>query len=290
MSYYRQIDKAVRFIEKNLCKEIYIKDVTKDIGISLYHFHRIFRGMVGETIGDYIRKRRLSLAATDLLATNEMIADIAFKYVFSTNEAFTRSFKKQFHCTPSEYRRNKIDNYLYFRKELNINKIKHFQEGLTMQPELRTIDSMEVVGMEATTSMENNTIPALWMTFLQRASEIQGRRNLKFYGLCKNDPSLNLANFNEKTVFTELVCVEADHSMNIPDGMVKYTVRGGKCAVFQHKGKMENLPHTYNYIYGTWIANSEFELDSRDDFELYDERFFGPDNDNSIMEIWIPVK
>lgn len=64
----------------------------------------------------------------------------------------------------------------------------------------------------------------------------------------------------------------------------------GEYAVFTHKGKIDALKMTYDYIWGTWLLCSGFEIDSRDDFELYDGRFLGADNDLSEIDIYIPVK
>lgn len=71
--------------------------------------------------------------------------------------------------------------------------------------------------------------------------------------------------------------------------MVAKTLAGGKYAVFTHSGSVEFLRMTYQYIWGTWIICSKYEVDLRDDFEYYDERFLGPNNDMSQFNItWIP--
>lgn len=67
-------------------------------------------------------------------------------------------------------------------------------------------------------------------------------------------------------------------------------LKGGKYAVFTHKGKLDTLHMTYEFIWGTWVLCSGYEIDLRDDFEFYDERFLGPDQDASEFDIYIPIK
>jgi len=67
-------------------------------------------------------------------------------------------------------------------------------------------------------------------------------------------------------------------------------IPSGKYAVFTHKGKVDDLRITYDYIFGTWIFKTDLKLYTRDDFELYGEKFLGRENEDSIIKIYIPVK
>ncbi len=70
--------------------------------------------------------------------------------------------------------------------------------------------------------------------------------------------------------------------------MTSMKVPAGRYAVFTHKGKVELIGHTMNYIYGFWLPGSGVELREAPDLEIYDERF-NPHSDNSELDIWIPV-
>ena len=76
---------------------------------------------------------------------------------------------------------------------------------------------------------------------------------------------------------------------DIPDGMVGRTVPEGSYAVFTHVGRLDTLGRTMNYIYGSWVPNSGYELRPGPDLELYDDRF-DPASETSEMDIYIPVK
>ena len=99
-----QIQNSIDYIEKHLCESIKLREIARQSHFSEFHFHRLFRKAVGATVMEYIRNRRLSEAATELADTEEKITNIAFKYQFSSEESFSRAFKKLKGLSPREYR------------------------------------------------------------------------------------------------------------------------------------------------------------------------------------------
>ncbi|MFD0717605.1 helix-turn-helix transcriptional regulator [Paenibacillus sp. GCM10027626] len=99
-----EFNHVLEFIEKNLKNELCLETIASYTAISKYHFHRLFHAHVGMTLASYIRKRRLSNAASELISAEKRILDIALDYQFESQEAFTRAFKKMFHMTPGQYR------------------------------------------------------------------------------------------------------------------------------------------------------------------------------------------
>lgn len=291
MNYFERIVRAIKFIERNLMQPIGIEDVAAEACLSKYHFLRFFSGMVGVTPGDYIRKRRLTMASHDLLYTNESILDIALKYHFDSQETFHRSFKNHFDTTPGKYRKEKILQYLHQKQELTVEKIKHLQTSITMEPTIKQVDDFTVVGMTVRTNLVDNKIPMLWEKFIPRVAEIKNKaENNIFYGICKCDPNFDLKKFNKETYFDEIAAVMVSDTGDVPENMIKHQMKGGRFAVFTHKGSLKTLQDTYNYIWGSWVPKSHEKVDMRDDFELYDDRFLGPENESSQMDIYIPLK
>jgi AraC-like DNA-binding protein len=107
MNYDACIKKSIEYIEHNLNKKIELKELADKVFLSKYHFHRVFHASVGEPVAEYIRKRRLMEAANELQGTDDKIVDIALKYQFSSQEAFTKAFKKLYGMPPREFRRNR---------------------------------------------------------------------------------------------------------------------------------------------------------------------------------------
>lgn len=115
MNYDACIKKSIEYIDNNLNKKIELKDLADNVYLSKYHFHRVFHAAVGEPVAEYIRKKRLMKAAEDLLYTDGKIVDIAFKYQFSSQEVFTKAFKKLYGMPPREFRvsQNKAVSKIY---------------------------------------------------------------------------------------------------------------------------------------------------------------------------------
>jgi len=107
MNYDACIKKSIEFIEDNLDKKIELEDLADKAFLSKFHFHRKFHSATGEPVAEYIRKKRLYKASEDLIYTDEKIIDIALKYHFGSQEAFTKAFKKLYGLPPREFRKNR---------------------------------------------------------------------------------------------------------------------------------------------------------------------------------------
>ena len=125
-----KIQKAIDFIEANLCEKISPGDLAKEFFFSQFHFHRLFHRVVGETIMEYVRKRRLAEAAIDLKKSKASITDIALKYQFSSEESFSRAFKRMYSISPRKHRSAK-NQVLYF-KRINVIDV-HQKAGMNNQ-------------------------------------------------------------------------------------------------------------------------------------------------------------
>ena len=298
MDVFERIERSVDFIEDNLLEELTLERVAAAACFSPYHFHRIFKALAGESVGSYIRKRRIAQAAEELLSGARNILDIALDYRFQSHEAFSRSFKKACGLTPGGYRKKGMRLRILLKKRLDIGALRHLRGGVTMEPRIVRKESFKVVGMEITTTLKSNwanrDIAKLWTRFHARMDEIVNRTNPPVaYGICGNvaeEPSP--PEKTEDTEYTDLVSVEASGFDDIPEGMTGRTIPERTYAVFTHKGPLfpNHLQQTYDYIYGTWVPQSGYELDGGFDFEFYDERFTTVDDDASELDIYVPIK
>jgi AraC-like DNA-binding protein len=105
MDYIHPINCAIDYIESSLTQEIDLSKVAAAAGYSSFHLSRLFRAMTGETPAGYVRKRRLSEAARQLLTTKRRILDIALDHQFGSQAAFTRAFRAAFGISPGAYRK-----------------------------------------------------------------------------------------------------------------------------------------------------------------------------------------
>lgn len=99
------INTMVNWLETNIKDNPTLNDMSDYVGYSSFYCSSKFHEVVGMSFKSYVRKRKLSLAANELIHKDYRIIDIAVKYGFSSNEAFTRAFKNEYGCSPSVFRR-----------------------------------------------------------------------------------------------------------------------------------------------------------------------------------------
>lgn len=130
-------------------------------------------------------------------------------------------------------------------------------------------------------------ISNLWTDFQRRMEEIGAVRSGYALGVCSaTHPDIQVQPGDNFIYVAALPVTSADA---IPDGMVKCEIPGGRYAVFTHKGPLSDLPHTINYIWGTWVPKGEYSRRDTPDFELYDERFDEKTLDGEF-DIYIPIE
>ena len=275
------LEKALRYIEAHLKEAMSLDDIAFAANYSPWHFHRLFMAFTGITVGEYVRKRRLSEASRELALGAKPIRQLAREYQFESQASFTRSFKSFSGCTPGTIRKQ-LQPLLNFQTRITLQG-----KGDTMQkPIIKSKPAFRVIGTSCLSTMKNNTIPALWDTFGSYCDKIPA---VLFpdaaIGVCYFEGSEEMT---DDTPFTYLAGMEVKPDQEAPEGMISRDVPAAEYAVFEHHGSLVSLHDTYNSIYGEWMPNSGYTRAEADDLELYDERFkYGAAE--SIMEIWVPI-
>src|SRR6516162_192632 len=103
-TYRQRILQVQVFIQQHLDEELPLDRLARVAHFSPYHFHRIFRGLVGEGVNEYVRRLRLESAALALKSSGRSIIRVALDAGYGTHEAFSRAFRQQFGLSPSQYR------------------------------------------------------------------------------------------------------------------------------------------------------------------------------------------
>ncbi|MGZ9584856.1 AraC family transcriptional regulator [Paenibacillus marinisediminis] len=285
------IERAVQYIEAHLCEPLRAEDVAREVHISHSHFHRIFMALTGETIGNYIRKRRLTEAARELLGTNRPIMDIAMDYQFESQAAFSRSFKRVYGTAPYQFRARGTRPVMSEKGQLLGKRLYHRLDHITIEPTIQVLErSIHVIGTRGWTSLEHNRIPDIWDELITRRQEIAGIKDHRTgYGICRATSALSFQEFTEQSPFEQMAGYEVYPESTVPDKMCACVLQPGRYAVFEHLGPTKVLPASYEYIWGTWLSNTDLSLDCRDDFELYGPEFKGRESDESKLYIYIPI-
>ncbi len=157
-----------------------------------------------------------------------------------------------------------------------------------MTPLISTFSEKRLIGKRITTSLSENRTAELWKGFMPRRKEIKNALGTELFSIQVYAKSFDFKDFNRNTVFEKWATVEVKNFDEIPDEMEAYVLPGGLYAMFIHKGSSTDN-RTFQYIFTTWLPNSNYELDDRPHFEILGEKYKSNDS-SSEEEIWIPIK
>lgn len=300
MSYFLRLQSSIDFIEDNLTEDITLTDVAKEASCSLYHFHRLFKILVGSSVKEYIRKRRFTLAAKQLVETQKSVIDIAFDYRYGAPESFTRAFKKRYGVSPLQYRKGGVFMPLNDKADLINIYLAEQKKGIKMKPEIKEKDAFIVVGIELSTQHGScrQDVPKFWDASNKKGA-LNKLKNAKnpgqifgiCYGSCNGRCSDLLDAPEQKTGeddFRYLICSEAENLNDVPEGFAFRIIPKGRYAVFTIRGGFSEIQNGVASIYKNWLSNTNYELADAPSFEKYNDAWTG--KDDSEMEIWIPIK
>jgi AraC family transcriptional regulator len=288
MDWLDRMNSAMDYIEAHLTDNVDFDQAAKMACCSTYHFQRMFSFITSVPLSEYIRRRRLTMAAFELQNTDAKVIDLAFKFGYESPEAFSRAFSKLHGVTPMSARDKGVVLKAYPRMSFHIS-IKGDSE---MNWRIEEKEAFEVFGLELQTNVINGQcfkdIPAFWE-------------------VCENDGRcIALAEAAGKKRIELLDAgITYDHQ---PDGGMKYMIACIKrtdvvplefkvlsipkqtWAVFSVEWKYEqdneNLHDTWRRIYAEWFPTASYEH-AECDFDL--ECYFGDVESVTGVEVWIPV-
>ena len=157
-----------------------------------------------------------------------------------------------------------------------------------MRPRIEMLSEKKFVGKRIKMSFSDNKTHELWRSFMPGRRQINNIIGMELYSIEVYE-QLYFDNFNPKREFDKWAAVEVMNFDRVPDEMETLNSPRGLYAVFQYKGAASKGAETYQYIYGTWLPESDFLLDNRPHFAVMGEKYKNEDPD-SEEEIWIPIK
>ncbi len=156
-----------------------------------------------------------------------------------------------------------------------------------MQPRIETLKAKRLVGKRLTMSLTNNKTGELWKSFMPKRREITNNLTNDLISMQVYKPN-HFAEFSPTNEFVKWATVEVVDFDNVPSDLETFTLTGGLYAVFDYKGSSADSS-VFQYIFGTWLPNSDYLLDDRPHFEVLGEKYKNADP-NSEEEIWIPIR
>ena len=290
--YKRRLLRVLVHIQQHLDDALGLHELAGLACFSPYHFHRIFKGMVGESVKEHIRRLRLERAASRLKLSTAPVTDIAFDAGYESHEAFTRSFRAVFGASPTQFRsstKSRITTAprsgLHYWGGKPVSGFKAIQPGgKSMKVKIEHKEPIRVAFMRHVGPYDE--VGATWDKLLPRLGKegLLGG-DVLILGICHDDPEVTPP---EKIRYD--ACVTVDESF-VPEGEIGVQViLGGEYAVTTHFGPYQKLGDTYTRLLGQWLPRSGRELRSAPCFEVYLNDPQSTEPEDLLTDIYAPLK
>jgi len=299
--YEQAILSTLIYIQTHLEGALNLDVLAGRVGFSPYHFHRIFRDVIGEPTKEYIRRLRVDRAAYRLKMSEETILQIALDTGFKTHESFTRAFQRQFGIPPNEFRRNFLQASRARKKQLQPRYIAefHVKDESSLLPNQSTsvhvrlehvrpiiVAFMRHVGPYDKLLDKGSPMSLLWDELFEwgNSNQLINADSL-LIGIPQDDPSITPP---EKQRFD--VCVQIPEFRN-PSGHIGcQTIPAGTFGVGRHYGSFDNLADTYMHIYDSLVTTGRFRLRTQTSFEVYSYSLVKGDIRIHFTDVYLPVE
>jgi AraC family transcriptional regulator len=279
-------------IQQHLDEPLAPGDLARLACLAPYHFHHVFTGMLGESLGSHVRRLRLERAASPLKLTETPVVQVAFEAAYETHEAFSRAFRKAFGSSPAQYRqrhgvggRIQIPSGVHYQERKRPGSFRAAQiEDKTMNVTIKNLQPMRVAFMRHVGPY--NEVGKTWEQFTM----FLGKEGLlgaspQFIGISHDDPAVTPP---DKTRYDACVTVDGKFRANGDIGV--QVIPGGDYAVLTHFGPYEKLGESYAKLLGQWLPRSGRRLRATPCLEIY---FNTPENtepEDLVTDIHAPLE
>ncbi|WP_077325547.1 AraC family transcriptional regulator [Virgibacillus siamensis] len=280
----RMLD-AIEYVESNLDNELQINDIAACAYMSKFHFQRMFSMLTGFSISEYIRNRRITVAAQELVHSESKVIEVAMKYGYESPESFAKAFRRIHGISPTAARKNSQSLKAYPKLSFQIQ----LKGDVEMDYKIVEKEPFTVIGKSIRTSTisgENHRkIADFWVRSNQDGFAEELSKNcgsLGLLGICLE--------FDEKQENIRYLIGAEKNVDQIPDDWEKATIPGASWAVFPVHGAMPDaMPKVWERIFSEWFPATGYEHADGPELEVYlsDK---DPSSADYYSEIWIPIK
>lgn len=275
-SYIENINVVLSHIDAHLDEEHILDKLSQKAHLSKFHFHRIMKAHLNESLGTYINRIRMETAIKLIRYSKQPIKEIGYNIGYKTPTAFNKAFKKLYNTTPLNFRKQ---NVLIPEQEVEIAP-KQFDLLVTE----RIFPSTHVIYQQSRGAIGGKETSDSWDNFFQKAHKA-GLINFetKFYGINWDDPEITVTS---KIRYDACISVNASSV----DSFSVRTIARGKHLCFLYQGDYQRLSEVYDYIFREWIIKKDIELREVPVFEHYINNKSLVNKDDLLTEIYVPIK
>ena len=280
MEWIERLNDAVRYMEEHLTDEISYEQLGRIACCSSYHFQRMFAYMAGVPLSEYIRRRKMSLAAVDLRSRDAKVIDIAAKYGYSSPTAFNRAFQSVHGIAPSVVRNEgvSVKSFPPIAFQITVSGAAELSYRVEQKEAFRIVGLSRPLEPE----IEKNfaVVPGLWQEAAMNGTveKLAGMKDSAPAGIlgvsvCSNE--------EQWKYFLAAASTKKD------DSLEEYMVPAFTWAIFSGEGACPGaIQELERRIVTEWLPTSGYEYDNGPDIEVY----LNPDPSDAKFEVWIPVR
>lgn len=278
MEWVDRLNQSINYIEEHLTSEVDYEQLGKIACCSAYHYQRMFTYMAGITLSEYIRRRRMSLAAVDLQGGDAKVIEVAERYGYHSPTAFNRAFQSVHGIAPSAVRSEGVSVKSFPPITFNIS-VKGAAE---MNYRIEKKDAFRIIGVSAPLEkeIEKNfmVVPNMWQDAVANGT-IQ-----KLAAMMDGQPMglLGVSACNDEEQWKYFIAVSSTRE---DENFEAYAVPASTWAIFPGEGTNQSIQELERRIITEWLPTSGYEYANAPDIEVY----INPDPQNARYEVWIPV-
>lgn len=298
--YESRMHRVLAHIDEHLDEQLVLATLAEVAHFSPFHFHRLFSAWMGETFGDYLRRRRVEVAAMRLAAQpRTKILNIALSVGFGSAEAFTRAFKSRFGCSPTAWREHQSSQRVANSNSGQVNgkrgqalQVPFAEHEVSRNLNKEIIMKVTLIDRQPATvaylrhvGPYGEPIARFWQeTYVPWAVMNKLGADHARYGISYDDPSITAP---EQCRYD--ACAEVAPDFVATGGALKTTIPSGKYAVLNFKGTVAQVGEAWAALLRDWLPSSGLQLDARPCFEYYPKGAANCEAGKFECEICIPV-
>ncbi|MED1114383.1 AraC family transcriptional regulator [Bacillus paramycoides] len=287
MDSLKNMNAAMQYIEDNLTHEIDFKEVARIAFCSEYHFKRMFSFLAGISLSEYIRCRRLTLAAFELKDSDVKVIDVAIKYGYNSPDSFSRAFQNLHGITPSEARSTSRSLKAYSPMTFQLS----IKGGNEMNYRIEEKEPFLIIGIQKRVPIVftgvNEEIASMWKSLDSQSIEtLKSLSNIEPTGIISASTNFSERRMEEKGELDHYIGVAT--TKDCPEQFKQLEVATSTWAIFEAIGPFPDaLQNVWGRIYSEWFPSSNYELAEGPEILWNEQKDITSSTFKS--EIWIPV-
>ncbi|WP_240467651.1 GyrI-like domain-containing protein [Flagellimonas sp. HSM57] len=294
--YKIRINRVFEFIDQNLESDLSLNKVSEIAFFSPFHFHRVFKFITGETLNGYVTRRRIERSASDLLHKNITATEIAHKYGFSDNSSYSRTFKKYFGVSPTEFKKQNPNRHSKIRQleskngqeypdyEKYICVINNLKNWIKMNANIE-IKEMPKMDLAYVSSIGPQNLETAYGKLIQWATP---------KGLMNNQTKM-ITIYHDSFKVTEAGKVRMSASLLLNESIETEgeigltTIETGKFIVGGFEIGLNEFEKSWTGLF-VWMNENGYKKADREPFEIYHNNFNEHPERKAIVDFCIPIE